>query len=68
MEAAVKTVKEGGMSCRKEGGMSCRKGSRVYNVPFETLRRRVVGEVKFFVDLGLRLFLPLKKKSLLRTT
>ena len=41
MEAAVKSVKE---------GMGLREASRLYNVPVETLRRRVTGAV----DLGCR--------------
>lgn len=41
MEAAVKSVKE---------GMGLREASRLYNVPVETLRRRVTRAV----DLGCR--------------
>ena len=44
MEAAVRAV--------KEDQMSCRKGSRLYNVSYETLRRRVVGEVEVFCKPG----------------
>jgi len=36
MEAAVKSVKD---------GMGLRQASRLYNVPLETMRRRVIGAV-----------------------